>query len=181
MVQKIIDAKNPILRQKSKPVAKIDKKIRALAKDLLDTVRVQKDPEGVGLAAVQIAKPVSMFAMQWKGDFRIIINPQILSLIKERKQKNKKQKPRAKTILEGCLSVPNIYGPLKRPQKLKLKFMDLEGKTRIETFEGFSAQIVQHEVDHLKGILFTDKLLKEKSPLYRYDSHTDNWEEVELI
>ena len=165
------------MRQKSKPVGKVDKKTKALAKDLLDTIRAQKDPEGVGLAAVQIGKPVRMFAMLWKKDFRIIINPEIIKI--GRKQ-IKRKKAHAKTILEGCLSIPNIYGPLARSQSLTLKFTDLEGKENVEKFEGFSAQIIQHEVDHLNGILFVDKSLKQKAPLYKYDASKGNCEEVDL-
>jgi len=179
MVQKIVDVKDPKLRQKSKRVAKVDKKILAIARDLVDTLKVQKDPEGVGLAAPQIGKNVRMFAMVFGHGIRVIVNPKILSLSQGPRKKGKAKKQ--KVILEGCLSLPNIYGPLKRPQHLKLTFMDLDGKTQTEVFEGFSAQIVQHEVDHLNGTLFFDQLLKDKTPLYKFNSKLDDWEEVELV
>jgi len=178
MIRSIVDTKNPKLREKSKPINKIDKKVRELAQDLVDTLKAQKDPEGVGLAAPQIGKNVCMFAMVWENDIRVIINPEIISIQKTSKKKKKKA---GKTILEGCLSIPNFYGPLKRPQQLTLKFMDLNGKIKTEVFKGFPAQIVQHEVDHLIGVLFIEKLLQQRGKLYRYDSKTDDWEEVELI
>jgi peptide deformylase len=179
MVQKIVDVKDPKLRQKSKRVAKVDKKTLAIARDLVDTLKVQKDPEGVGLAAPQIGKNVRMFAMVFGRGIRVIVNPKILSLSQGPRKKGKAKKQ--EVILEGCLSLPNIYGPLKRPQHLKLEFMDLDGKIQTEVFEGFSAQIVQHEVDHLNGTLFFDQLLKDKAPLYKFNSKLDDWEEVELV
>jgi peptide deformylase len=173
MIRKIIDVKNPKLRIISKTIGKIDKRITGIATDLKDTLANQKDPEGVGLSAVQIGINVRMFAMVYKNNIKIVINPEILSLTK--KKENKK---RNDSIMEGCLSILNYYGPLKRPQGLTLKYQDLEGKTKTERFEGLAAQIVQHEVDHLNGILFTDKLVKQKSSLYKLDK--GEWEEVEL-
>lgn len=183
MLRKIVNAKDPILRLKAKPVAKVDKKIKQIATDLTDTLKIQKDPEGVGLAAPQIGKSLRMFAMVHGKIIRVIINPEIQKIIRTKTppagragKKNKRE------ILEGCLSIPYLYGPLKRPQKLILNYLDLEGKKQTETFTGFPAQIVQHEVDHLNGILFIDKLLKTKNPLlYKVDPKTDEMEEVELM
>jgi len=182
MIRKIVDTKNPILRQKSKPVKKIDKKIRDLAKDLVDTLRTQKDPEGVGLAACQIGKSQRMFAMAYKSGIKVVINPEIVSIIKTVKPTKKgKKRKRPSTILEGCLSIPYYYGPLKRPHKLTLKYQTVEDKDVTEIFEGFPAQIVQHEIDHLNGKLFVDEILKQKRALYKIDPKTDEWEKVELV
>jgi peptide deformylase len=178
MIRKILKADDPRLRKTSKPVKKIDKKIKNLAKDLVDTLKVQKDPEGVGLAACQVGKNLRMFAMLDGEKIRVIVNPEILKVYKSQAPKTKKAKNNKK-IMEGCLSVPHYYGPLKRPPKLKLKYKNLEGKTKIEVFEGFPAQIVQHEVDHLNGILFVDKILEQKQNLYRLKN--DEWEEVDLV
>lgn len=181
MIRNIVGAKDPILRQKAKAVAKVDKKVRLLAKDLVDTLKVQKDPEGVGLAACQIGKPQRLFAMVHSNKTRVIINPEIISTSPKSKPPAKKSKSKQKkTILEGCLSIPYFYGPLKRPQTLTLKYLNLDGQEKTEIFRGFPAQIVQHEVDHLNGILFTDHILKTKTKLYKLDSKTDEWEEVEL-
>ena len=177
MVKKILLSSDPVLRQKSKPVAKIDTKVLKLVQDLKDTLSVQKEPEGIGLAAPQIGKNLRIFVANYKDFERVVINPQILDIEKskgqEAKGKNKKE------ILEGCLSLPYYYGPLKRAPKITIKYLDEKGKEVTETFEGFNAQIVMHEIDHLEGILFVDHLLKEKKPLYKVDG--DEWEEIELI
>ena len=172
MIRKIVLAKDPVLHKKSKSVKKIDQKIRNLAKDLKDTLISQKDPEGVGLAAPQIGKNIRMFAMKPKDKVRIIINPKILKI------ENIKTKKRNDKVMEGCLSIPNFYSPMVRPQKVKLRFQNLDGETIEEEFTGFSARIVQHEVDHLNGILFIDHLLKTGEPLYELKN--DEWEEVRL-
>lgn len=177
MVQKILLSNDPILRQKSKIVSKVDKKILKLIQDLKDTLRVQKDPEGVGLAAPQIGKNLRVFIANYKGFERVVVNPEIIKIekivAKSEKKKTKKE------ILEGCLSLPYYYGPLKRAPKITIKYLNEKGEEVTETFEGFNAQIIMHEIDHLEGILFVDHLLKEKKPLYKVDG--DDWEEIELI
>lgn len=173
MIRAILNVKDPKLRLVSKPITRIDRRIMAIATDLKDTLVSQKDPEGVGLAAVQIGKNIRMFAMVQGKSVKIIINPEVLSI-----SGLKKPKKGEETILEGCLSIINYYGPLARAQKLLLKYQDLNEKIKTEKFEGISAQIVQHEVDHLNGILFTDKLLEQKTALYKLEK--GEWEEVEL-
>jgi len=178
MIRKILSSKDPILRQKSKSVAKVDKKILSLVKDLKDTLGVQKDPEGVGLAAPQIGKNLRIFVANYKGFDRVVISPEVLSIEKNKPHSAKASRGK-KEILEGCLSLPYYYGPLKRADKITVKYLNEKGEEITETFEGFNAQIIMHEVDHLEGILFVDHLLKEKKPLYKVEG--DEWEEVELI
>ena len=173
MIKKILDVKNPKLRIKSKPINIVDKRIKEIAKDLIDTLSVQKNPEGVGLAACQIGKNIRMFAMVHRKKIKIVINPKILSSSNVKTPK-KDDEP----IMEGCLSILNYYGPLKRPQKVTLNYQNLEGEMKTENFMGLSAQIVQHEVDHLNGILFTDILFKQKASLFKLKG--EEWEEVEL-
>lgn len=177
MIQKILPSNDPILRRKSKPVAKVDKKVLKLIKDLKDTLSVQKEPEGVGLAAPQIGKNLRVFVANYKGFDRVVVNPVLLKTekvtAKSVKSKSKKE------ILEGCLSLPYYYGPLKRAGKITVKYLSEKGEEITEVFEGFNAQIIMHEIDHLEGILFVDRLLKEKKPLYKVEG--DEWEEVELI
>lgn len=177
MIRKILLSSDPVLRQKSKPVSKIDKKVKDLIKDLKDTLAVQKDPEGVGLAAPQIGKNVRIFAAKYKNFERIVINPEIVKIEESKKEKTKSTSK--KEILEGCLSLPYYYGPLKRAPKITINYLDETGKKIMETFEGFHAQIIMHEIDHLEGILFIDHLLTEGKPLYKVDG--DEWEEVELL
>lgn len=179
MIQKVIDVQNPILRQKAKKVDKIDKKILNLINNMKDTLKSQKDPEGVGLAAPQIGKSLQIFVIDYKNLQRVIINPQIISVERSKaKTKPKSKKKESNEILEGCLSLPHYYGPIKRAGKIKIKYQNEVNKEIEEEFTKFNAQIIQHEIDHLNGILFIDKILEQKAPLYKFDG--DDWEEVEL-
>jgi peptide deformylase len=173
MIQKIISVKDPRLREKSKNVFEIDKKVRSVIQDLKDTLNIQKDPIGVGLAAPQIGKNLRIFAVKPKDVASIIINPQILFV-----EKNKTEVKEEK-LMEGCLSLPNYYGPLKRPGLTKLNYLDENGNKITKVFQGFDSQIIQHEIDHLEGILFIDRLLEQKKPLYELIN--GEWEKVELI
>lgn len=176
MIRKILSTKDPKISQVCKKVKSIDKKVILIAKDLKETLKVQNDPEGVGLAAPQIGENLRIFAMNDNGIIRVIVNPEVLEISKENL---KKVKGNGKEIMEGCLSLPNYYGPLKRAQKIKIKYLDLDGKTKEEEFKGLSAQIVQHEIDHLNGIVFINRLLEQKQPLYKLEK--DEWVEIELI
>lgn len=178
MNRKVVDVKNPVLRQKAKSVAKIDKKLLALIKDMQETLLAQKDPEGVGLAAPQIGKSLQIFVINYKSLKKVVINPEIVEVSKTHKTNKDKTKKNSE-ILEGCLSLPHYYGPIKRADKIKIKFLDENNKEQTEEFSGFNAQIIQHEMDHLNGILFVDKILEQKAPLYKFDG--DEWEEVEIL
>lgn len=176
MVQKIIDVHHPVLRQKARPVSKVDKKIHTLIKDMRDTLAAQDDPEGVGLAAPQIGKSLRLFLVKYQNIDRVIINPQIISSETKRfiPEKTKKRED----ILEGCLSLPFYYGPIKRDDSITIKYINETGKEIIETFDDFFAHIIQHEIDHLDGTLFIDHILKQNSKLYYCEN--DEWEEVKL-
>lgn len=181
MIKKILQSGDPILRKKAKRVPAVDKKIKDLIKDMKDTLAVQKDPEGVGLAAPQIGKSLQIFVADYKGFKRVVINPEIIKIVKKsaRSAKASKGKKSKREILEGCLSLPYYYGPLKRADEVTLKYLDENGTEVTEVFKGFDAQIILHEIDHLNGILFIDRLLEEKKPLYKVEG--DEWEEVELL
>ena len=178
MVKNILQADNPELRIKSKPVGMIDKKVHGVIKDLKDTLKVQNDPEGVGLAAPQIGKKMRIFLMKNGQHAKTIINPEIVNIEKVPSKKKGRKKP-VKKIMEGCLSLPHYYGPLARSKKLTLKYLSEDGQEKEEVFDGFDAQIILHEIDHLNGILFIDRLLEQKKPLYEYIN--GEWERVELI
>ena len=184
MIRKILQSKDPLLRKVSKPVAKVDKKILKLIHDLQDTLSVQKDPEGVGLSAPQIGKNLRIFVANYKGFERAVINPEVVKIENSKslpagKAGQKMKGKNKREILEGCLSLPYYYGPLKRAPKITVKYLNEKGEEITETFEGFNAQIIMHEIDHLEGILFVDHLIKEKKPLYKVEGN--EWEEVELI
>lgn len=176
MIRKILKVKDPKLRIKSKKVNKIDKKALSLIRDLKDTIKAQKDPEGVGLAAPQIGKNQRVFVVNYNEQISAYINPKVVS---KKKIPSKKENQREKKILEGCLSLPHFYGPLNRSYEIKVEYKDEKGNKKLDTYKGVLAQIVQHEIDHLDGILFIDRLIEQKKPLYE---HVDGeWEKVELI
>jgi len=177
MIQKIVQSGNTKLRVVSKPVLKFDKKIINLIQDLKDTLSVQKDPEGVGLAAPQIGINLRVFVTNYEDFERVVVNPEIIE--KTLKIEKSKTQKKGNEILEGCLSLPNYYGPLKRDGFVRLKYLDEKAKEVIEEFKGFNAQIILHEVDHLNGILFIDRLLEQNKKLYKLDIN-DEWEEVEI-
>jgi len=174
MVKKIVKTKDPRLRKVSKPVDKIDKKILNLIGDLKETLITQRDPEGVGLAAPQIGKNLRIFVMKTNGKVKEVINPEIVS-ISESKEKRTKGEGK---IMEGCLSLPHYYGPLKRANRVRLKYKTAEGEEKEEEFRGFEAQLVLHEVDHLDGILFIERLLEQKKGLYK--QYGEEWVEVDI-
>lgn len=177
MDRKILTAEDPVLRKISKPIKKVDKKVKGLIQDLKDTLIIQKDPEGVGLAAPQIGKLQRVFVVLSEKKMHAYINPEITSIDKSKPKKKKKSDENK--VLEGCLSIPHYYGPLERSNKLTLKYLNEKGKAIEEEFTGFDAQIIQHEVDHLDGILYVDHLLRQNIPLYTQNKKGE-WEEVKL-
>lgn len=181
MVRKIVNSKEPKLREIAKPVSQIDQKVKGIIKDLVDTLKVQKSPEGVGLAAPQIGKGLRIFVVNYRNFSRVVINPEIISMKREPHSAHSTslRALRGKNeILEGCLSSPNYYGPIRRTGVIKLKYLNENGQETVEAFSGFHAQIILHEIDHLNGILFVDRLLEQKKPLYKVEG--ENWEEVDL-
>ncbi len=179
-IKKIITVPNPKLRQKSKPVKKIDKKIKQLVKNLIETAKAAEEPKGVGLSAIQIDKPLRVFVIKRGNKFTPFINPKILWQSK----KNLAQVlEKEKLLLEGCLSIPGFYGFVDRPYAVKLKWQDLEGKNHQEKFAEKEATFVQHEFDHLNGILFTDHILKQKGKIFKIEKDEEDNEvfvEVEI-
>lgn len=176
MIKKILNVKDPILRKRSAPVKAIDKRVQAIIKDLKDTIVVQNDPEGVGLAAPQIGKNVRIFVMKPDKKITVVINPEILEI--KSAPKDKYEAKNDKKIMEGCLSLPHYYGPLKRNYSVKIKYLNEEGKEIKKTFTGIEAQIIEHEIDHLEGVLFVDRLNQQKKPLYELVN--GEWEKVDI-
>ena len=173
MIRKIVKLPHQSLREKSKTVKKIDKKIRELIKDMWETLEAQKDPEGVGLAAPQVGKNIRLFILKFEGEKRTIINPKVIARAKEKTKYKKGKRP-----LEGCLSLPHYYSPIDRPKWITIEYTNEKGERKKEKFTGFLAQIIQHEMDHLNGVLFVDHAIKQNLPIL-HDTK-DGWEEVEL-
>ncbi|HEY0234694.1 MAG TPA: peptide deformylase [Afipia sp.] len=152
-IRDIIILPDQHLRLVSKPVEKITPDIRALAEDMLETMY---DAPGIGLAAIQVAQPLRLITMDLSKDEdkpepRVFINPEIISASDE-----------LSVYEEGCLSIPEYYEEVERPARVRVRFLDIDGKIREEDAEGLYATCIQHEIDHLNGVLFIDHLSKLK-------------------
>jgi len=160
----IVTAPNPVLSAKAKQVVKVDKTIVDLVKDMEKSLDAATDPIGVGLAAPQVGKSLAIFVIKPspKAKLQAFINPKIT---KVEEQPNGKTKRKTKK-LEGCLSLKDIWGEVERAKAVWLEYLDEEGKPHHKKFNGFIATIVQHEMDHLNGILFPKRVLEQKGILY---------------
>ena len=165
-IQKIITTPNPVLVGTAKEVKKFDSKLKNLLKDMEDTLRSTVDPVGVGLAAPQIGVALRIFQMKptEKSAVSSYINPVIVAISEEDSQEVRhegkvEQEKGSNKLLEGCLSIPDIWGNVTRKKELTLTWQDVNGKSYTKLFKGFPAIIVQHEVDHLNGILFTKHVM----------------------
>ncbi|HWY78963.1 MAG TPA: peptide deformylase [Candidatus Sulfotelmatobacter sp.] len=177
---KIVQAPNQVLSQIAAPVEKVDKTIKKLLRDMEHTLVNQSDPEGVGLAAPQVGKSFKIFIVKQDHDapFIIFINPIIEKTFEKPTEKaieikqskktaaKKKTKVEKGVQLEGCLSLKDVWGVVKRPYGVVLTYQDETGVKHKGTFDGFLATIIQHEVDHLNGILFPKRVLEQKKSLY---------------
>jgi peptide deformylase len=149
-IREIIIIPDKQLRLVSKPVEKVTAEIRKLADDMFETMY---DAPGIGLAAIQVAQPLRLITMDLarkneEGEVtpqpRVFINPEM------------------SVYEEGCLSIPEYYEEVERPAKVRVRFTDLDGKVHEEDAEGLYATCIQHEIDHLNGVLFVDYLSKLK-------------------
>jgi len=156
-IREIIVLPDKQLRLVSKPIEKVTTEIRKLADDMLETMY---DAPGIGLAGIQVAQPMRIITMdlakrdeegETKPRPRVFINPEILSASEE-----------LSVYEEGCLSIPEYYEEVERPARVRVRFTDLDGKVHEEDAEGLYATCIQHEIDHLNGVLFVDYLSKLK-------------------
>ena len=155
---RILETPDPLLREISTPVDKVDDELRALIADMFETMY---DAPGIGLAAVQVGVPKRLLVMdlgepEEEGgkpvkEPRVFINPEILSHSDD-------EVP----YTEGCLSVPDQYAEVLRPDRIRAKWLDENGDAHEEDLEGLLAICLQHEMDHLEGILFIDHLSRLK-------------------
>ena len=155
-IKQILTEPNKILRQVSKPVQKVTKEEQSLMDDMLDTMY---HANGIGLAAIQIGIPKRIIVMDIakKNDEKnpmYFVNPVI-------KNKNKD----LSTYEEGCLSVPNQFAEVDRPATCEVEYLNYHGEKKILKAEGLLATCIQHEMDHLEGILFIDYLSKLKKSM----------------
>ena len=155
-VKTILTEPNKVLRQVSKSVDKVGDEERALMNDMLDTMY---DAPGIGLAAIQIGVPKRIIVMdisrnEDKKEPRYFVNPVI----------KKKNEEKAK-YEEGCLSVPDQFAEIERPNTCEVEYLDYFGKKQLLKADGLLATCIQHEMDHLEGILFIDYLSKLKKSM----------------
>jgi peptide deformylase len=141
------------LRLTSTPFEKVNQQTRKLADDMLETMY---DAPGIGLAGIQIGEAKRIFVIDMSKDElardpHIFINPQIISVSEEQKIHE-----------EGCLSIPDFFAEVTRPESLTLSYLDMDGKPHETLFDGLFATCIQHELDHLNGILFIDYLSRLK-------------------
>lgn len=153
----ILEVPDPRLRTISTPVAEVTDETRALISDMFETMYAAP---GIGLAAIQVGVPLRLLVMDLQEEDeegkpvkqpRVFINPEILEPSEDQSVYN-----------EGCLSVPDQYADVERPARCRVKWLDEHGNAHDEQFEGLLATCIQHEMDHLEGIVFLDHLSRLK-------------------
>ncbi len=154
----ILEVPDPRLKTVSTPVETVDDDVRKLVDDMFDTMYAAP---GIGLAAIQVGVPKRIVVMDLQEeedeegkpirDPRVFINPEILDPAEE-----------MSTYTEGCLSVPDQFADVDRPARCRVKWLDAQGEAHDEIFEGLLATCIQHEMDHLEGIVFIDHLSRLK-------------------
>jgi peptide deformylase len=149
----IITLPDPKLRLVSKPLERVDDSVRKLLDDMIETMH---DAPGIGLAAIQVAEPLRLLVVDLAkkdepANPLCFINPEIVWSADERS-----------TYEEGCLSIPEYYEEVERPASVRTRFVDRDGKQQEIVAEGLLATVLQHEIDHLDGVLFIDHISKLK-------------------
>jgi peptide deformylase len=152
-IKPLIILPDPVLRLVSKPVERVDAPLLKLADDMLETMY---DAPGIGLAAIQIGEPIRMLVIDLAKEGeppapQVFINPEILDSSDERS-----------VYEEGCLSIPDYYAEIERPAAVRVAYLDRAGKAQEIDAEGLLATCLQHEIDHLDGVLFIDHISKLK-------------------
>ncbi len=152
---KITPYGDSLLRKQSEPVDEIDDEIRQFISDMSETMEAA---EGVGLASPQAGKSKMLFLIDWSkleedksGSIKAYVNPEIIS-----------KEGKIEKVQEGCLSLPEVWADVDRPEKVKVKYQDIDGNMHEEELTGMPARVFQHEFDHLIGILFIDRISKSE-------------------
>ncbi|WP_099865843.1 peptide deformylase [Pararhizobium haloflavum] len=152
-IKPLILLPDPVLRQPSATVERVDDDLRRLADDMLETMY---DAPGIGLAAVQVGIPRRLLVIDVAGEEegrrpQVFINPEVVATSDERS-----------IYEEGCLSIPDYYAEVERPARVTVRHLDRDGKEQTVEAEGLLATCLQHEIDHLNGVLFIDHISKLK-------------------
>jgi peptide deformylase len=198
----VVQAPDRVLNRISKPVTYKEKNLRRLLLDMAETLRLHHDPPGVGLAAPQIGVSLRIFMAVLgtsgteedlhRGQIKVFINPEIISILGDSGITRA-----GRQTAEGCLSLKHYYGQVNRGTQVKVKYQTIDLKILTKTpdhdwkkniqqqttdFYGFEARIMQHETDHLNGLLFTSRVLEQNGKLYQvvHQKGKDIWEEIDL-
>ncbi|WP_157017509.1 peptide deformylase [Mesorhizobium xinjiangense] len=152
-IKPLIILPDPVLRQVSKPVERVDDSVRKFADDMLETMY---DAPGIGLAAIQVGEPLRMLVIDISKDDedhapQVFINPEIVASSDERA-----------VYEEGCLSIPDYYAEVERPASVTVRYLDRQGAQKEVAADGLLATCLQHEIDHLNGVLFIDHISRLK-------------------
>jgi peptide deformylase len=158
-IRKIVTLPDPILRRKARTITRFDAELQILIEDMIETLR---EAPGVGLAAPQVAVPERLIVVEYPEDdeeedslkkLYIVINPEIKEISEE-----------MEIGIEGCLSIPNLHGEVERALEVTVKGQNRRGKPVKIKAGGWLARIFQHEIDHLNGVVFTDRATKVWRP-----------------
>ena len=168
----LVTTPNPILNQKTQAVKQFDQRLLSIINEMKKILNSCTDPEGVGLAAPQAGLNLSLFLMKpySKSKISVFINPQIIELAKENSHRQ--------DALEGCLSIKNTWATVKRAKWVVLKYQNETGNFFTKKFTGWEAQIIQHEMDHLQGVLFTNRALEQEQKLFRIEKNKQGEERL---
>src|SRR5262245_36722867 len=152
-IKPLVILPDPVLRLVSKPVERVDAPLLKFADDMLETMY---DAPGIGLAAIQVGEPLRMLVIDLAKEGeppapQVFVNPEVLEKSDERS-----------VYEEGCLSIPDYYAEVERPAKVRVRYLDRAGKQQEVEADGLLATCLQHEIDHLNGVLFIDHISKLK-------------------
>lgn len=177
-VRAIIEVPHPTLRTVATPITAVTPQITQLLDELTATLQNARNPIGVGLAAPQIDEPWRVFATQLEHpttghlEVQLFLNPVIIDQSDRLTTGHNPRRP----DLEGCLSIPLYYGPVERPEWVTLQWQEWQSDdrslspARTQTFYDFTGRVIQHELDHLNGVLFTDHIRAQKQSLFRAEN-----------
>lgn len=180
MTRPIVLFPHQVLIQPAKTVTRFDKKLEKLVSEMKKSLLATKKPKGVGLAAPQIGEPYRLFITRphAKSEIRIFVNPEIIAYSDSQTPKTEDDGDKP---LEGCLSIPNVWGHVTRPSNITLKYQDMNGETHEEFVDGFMATIVQHETDHTNGILFSQRVIEQEEKFFQSVIDEEGKEHLEEI
>ncbi len=178
-MKSVVTTPNPVLNTPARSVTFFDKRLEVLIRNMKSALRAATNPKGVGLAAPQIGESWRVFITRptEKGDIRVFINPEIIAKSEDLTE----GVPERDNKLEGCLSIPKIWGRVKRATKLTIKYQDESGVVHTDSFSGFLATIIQHETDHTNGVLFVQRVLEQKGKLFQSETDEDGKEILEEV